>query len=889
MTSNEIRERFLSYFERNGHTRVPSSPVVPWGDPTLMFTNAGMNQFKDVFLGLEKRDYVRAVTCQRCIRAGGKHNDLDEVGRTTRHGTFLEMLGNFSFGDYFKEGAIGFAWEFMTKEMGLDPGKLFVSVYSGDDEARSIWRNVIGVPEERILRFGNIEKGDEENFWSMGPTGPCGPCSEIYIDRGRRYGPDDPYAALAENAPRFLELWNLVFMQFNRDETGGLAPLPKPSIDTGLGLERMAMASQGRENIFETDILGALVRRVEEFTGKKYEEKTGMPFRVAADHVRTLTFAIADGAVPSNEGRGYVLRRILRRACRYLRKLDVREPLVHCLVEDVVELMRGAYPEIGDRAGYISTVIRGEEERFLRTLEQGIELFERMAGDVVSAGGRVIGGGDAFRLYDTFGFPVDLTRIMAEEKGLAVDMAGFESAMEVQRTRAREASVFFSGTDEGGPWSETGVPGEGTGFVGYTEDSVEARLVRYREPGCHDEGGSIELVFDRTPFYAFSGGQVSDTGVIVPADGAFTLRVRDVRDCPGAGRVHLAEAVEGQCSVESLKAAPARLTIDAGRRMSIRRNHSATHLLQAALRSVLGTHVRQSGSSVDEERLRFDFNHFSGLAAAEIEAVEERVTLAIMANHPVDCTETSLEEARAMGAMSLFEEKYGEVVRMIRIGDVSMELCGGTHVARTGEIGPFRIVSESSVAAGIRRVEAITGMRACEAIRAEHAIVQNMSRSLNTAPDELADRVASLSAKVRDLEKQVRRLKPEGLSTGGGPDILAGAVQVNGVRVAFGRRNAADVDELKAFADTVRERIGSGVGVLGAEFDGKVSIIVVVTDDLITKRALRAGDIVKRIALIAGGSGGGRPHMAMAGGKDPTKLDEALAAAPGIVGELMGG
>jgi alanyl-tRNA synthetase len=884
MTSNEIRECFLGYFERNGHTRVPSSPVIPWGDPTLMFTNAGMNQFKDVFLGIEKRDFTRATTCQKCIRAGGKHNDLDEVGRTTRHGTFLEMLGNFSFGDYFKEGAIGFAWEFMTKEMGLDPDVLFASIYSTDEEAHGIWRKVVGVPENRILRFGNIEKGDEENFWSMGPTGPCGPCSEIYIDRGRAYGPDDPYEALAKNTPRFLELWNLVFMQYNRDETGELAPLPKPSIDTGLGLERMAMVKQGRENIFETDILGALVKRVEEFTGKRYDEKGGMPFRVAADHVRTLAFAIADGAIPSNEGRGYVLRRILRRACRYLRELGVHEPLVHRMADDVASLMGGAYPELVGRSEYISLVIRGEEERFLRTLDQGIDLFERLAGEVMSGGGRVIGGEAAFRLYDTYGFPVDLTRIMAEEKGLAVDMAGFESAMEIQRTRAREASSFFSGPDEGGQWTETGASPEGAGFVGYTENAVDARLVRYRG----GEGGRIELVFDRTPFYALSGGQASDTGTIVPADGSFRLRVTDVRDYPGAGRVHIAEIAEGQWSAAALADAPARLAIDTERRNNIRRNHSATHLLQAALQAVLGAHVRQSGSSVDDERLRFDFNHFSGMAASEIETAEEKVTRSIMDDHPVECIETTLEEARALGAMSLFEEKYGDVVRMIRMGDVSTELCGGTHVSRTGEIGPFRILSESSVAAGVRRIEAVTGMRAYRAGHTDRAALQNLGRVLNAAPDELVDRMEALTAKVRDMEKQIRRLKTEG-GPSGGPDILANAVTVDGVRVAAGRRNATDVEELKAFADTVRERLGSGVGVLGAEIEGKVSIVVVVTDDLTAKRSLRAGDIVKRIAPMVGGSGGGRPHMAMAGGRDPSKLDEALAAAPGIVGELLKG
>ena len=884
MTSSEIRERFLSFYERNSHTRVTSSPVIPWGDPTLMFTNAGMNQFKNLFLGLEKREYVRATTCQKCIRAGGKHNDLDEVGRTTRHGTFLEMLGNFSFGDYFKENAIGFAWEFMTKEMRLNPDVLYASIYSTDEEAFSIWRNIIGLPEHQILRFGNLEKGDEENFWSMGPTGPCGPCSEIYIDRGKQYGPDDPYRSLAVNAPRFLELWNLVFMQFNRDETGELTPLPRPSIDTGLGLERMAMIQQGRENIFETDILGSLVHRVEEFTGKTYDESTGMPFRVAADHARTLTFAIADGALPSNEGRGYVLRRILRRACRYLRELGVHEPMVHRLVGDVVNLMRNAYPELTERADYISLVIRGEEERFLRTLEQGIDLFDRLVDDVVSRGDRVIGGEDAFRLYDTYGFPVDLTRIMAEEKGMTVDMAAFESAMEAQRNRAREASSFFTNANDDGPWMETGDASRTTTkFVGYEQNSVDAELLRYRM----DENGHIELVFDRTPFYSLSGGQVSDTGSIAPADGSFVLRVRDVRDYLGIGRVHLADVEQGMFKPQSLTSRPAHLMIDVERRDAIRRNHSATHLLQAGFRAVLGSHVRQSGSAVDDERLRFDFNHFSSLSTEEIDQVEEFVTRAIIADHAVDCIETTLEEARALGAMSLFEEKYGDVVRMLKMGDVSAELCGGTHVHRTGEIGPFRIVAESSVAAGVRRIEAVTGTRAYEIIRGEHRAVQELGRKLNAAPVEMADRVDALTIRIRDLEKQVRKLKTEG--SFGGPDILSGAVEVKGIKVAAGKVDVADVEELKTLADSIRARIGSGVGVLLAEIDGKVSIVSMVTDDLVAKNTVKAGDIVKRIAPIVGGSGGGRPHMAMAGGRDASKLDEALAAVPGVVSELIKG
>ncbi|MFC1693818.1 alanine--tRNA ligase [Candidatus Latescibacterota bacterium] len=882
MTSDEIRERFLSYFERNEHTRVCSSPVIPWGDPTLLFTNAGMNQFKDVFLGLEKRDYVRAATCQKCIRAGGKHNDLDEVGRTTRHGTFLEMLGNFSFGDYFKEEAICFAWEFMTGEAGLNPDELYVSVYTTDDEAFSIWRDVIGIPPHKILRFGNVEEGDDENFWSMGQTGPCGPCSEIYVDRGAGYGPDDPYEALEADSPRFLELWNLVFMQFNRDESGGMTPLPKPSIDTGLGLERMAMIKQGKNNIFETDILGKLVKRVEEFTGKTYDEDGGMPFRVAADHVRTLTFAVADGAVPSNEGRGYVLRRVLRRASRYLRQLDVHEPMLYRLVSDVVDLMGETYHEINDRADYISLVLKGEEERFLKTLDQGIDMFEHLVQDVRAHGGSVINGDNAFKLYDTYGFPVDLTQIMAEETEMTVDMGGFEKAMETQRARAREASSFAGTKDNDIPWSYTGDEQVGESvFVGYETDSAEAILLHYRE----NSEGNMELVFDKTPFYSLSGGQVSDTGTIVPADKSCLLRVKDVYDCIGVGRVHVCDVVDGVFSPDVFKTGGAILTIDSEKRRNTERNHTATHLLQAGLQKVLGAHVRQAGSSVDPERLRFDFNHFSGMQDNEIEAVEEFVNRAVIENIPVEVMEKPLEEARKMGAMSLFEEKYSDVVRMLKVGDVSLELCGGTHVSSTGRIGLFRIVSESSVAAGIRRIEAVAGMRAYELVRNEKLVVSVLSRNLNTTPSEIVERVENLSGKIRDLEKEIKRIKTQGAF--GETDLVSNAVEVKGVKVAFGRFDVDNAEELKVMADAVREKLGSGVGVLGSAVNGKVTIVVTVTDDLISGRSLKAGDIVKKIAETIGGSGGGRPHMAMAGGKDVDRLDDALASAPEVIAQFL--
>ncbi|HUT63072.1 MAG TPA: alanine--tRNA ligase [Anaerolineae bacterium] len=882
MTSSEIRELFLRFFEKNGHTRVLSSPVIPWGDPTLLFTNAGMNQFKDVFLGLEKREYARATTCQKCIRAGGKHNDLDEVGRTTRHGTFLEMLGNFSFGDYFKEEAIGFAWEFMIKEMGFSPDELLVSVYTSDDEAFFIWNNKIGIPKNRILRFGNLEKGDEENFWSMGITGPCGPCSEIYIDRGSEYGPDDPYAAIAIDAPRFIELWNLVFMQFNRDETGSMIPLQKPSIDTGLGLERIAMIIQGKENIFETDILGKLVKRIEELTGITYDESIGLPFRVVADHVRTLTFAIADGTIPSNEGRGYVIRRILRRASRYIRKLNVHETILFRLVSDVADLMGDAYPEITERAEYISMVIKGEEERFLKTLDQGVDLFERLVRDVRTQGGHVIGGDDAFKLYDTYGFPVDLTRIMAEEQGMTVDMDGFEKAMEVQRIRAREASAFVSVKDDETPWIHLGDEKfTGSIFLGYDSDTVEANLIRYRL----DKKGTIELVFDKTPFYVLSGGQVSDTGMIVPSDNSFKLQVRDVYDYHGVGRVHICHVIEGTFSPDALKVNPATLTIDSENRRDTERNHTATHLLQAGLQKVLGMHVRQAGSVVSPQRLRFDFNHFLGMTKEELESVEEFINKTIIENYQVTVRETTLEDARKIGAMSLFEEKYGEIVRLVKVNTVSLELCGGTHVSSTGCIGLFRIISESSVAAGIRRIEAVTGMRAYDLARKERDVVTTLSQRLNAASDEIVERIEDLAEKVRDLEREVKRLRTQGPF--GRDDILSQVVEVKGIKVVFKRVDVIDINELKLMADNVRDRIGSGVGVLGTAVNGKVTIVVTVTDDLIAKHSLNANDIVKKIAKVVDGSGGGRPHLAMVGGKDVSKLEKALASAPSIVEHFL--
>ena len=863
MRSEEIRETFLSFFEDRGHARVPSAPVVPGDDPTLYFTNAGMNQFKDVFLGLGRRPYTRAVDTQKCIRVSGKHNDLEEVGISPWHHTFFEMLGNWSFGDYFKEEAIRWGWELVTERFGLRRDRLWATVFEGgegvppDDEAESLWEAETDLLPGRVLR---LPAG--ENFWEMGATGPCGPCSEIHYYIG-----DDPSRQSAEilrqDGPEFVEIWNLVFIQFNRDESGTLHPLPARHVDTGMGFERMCSLLQGADSNYDTDLFRPLIERIAEVTGADPGPGAGrVPSRVIADHVRALTFAIADGVLPSNEGRGYVLRRILRRAARFGRQLDQHEPFLHKVVQPLADSMAHVFPEAKEKAAHAAMVIQAEEESFGRTLDRGLEIFEG-----VSRKGE-ISGADAFRLFDTYGFPLDLTELMARERGLPVDTAGFEAELEGQRRRARAATKGRFAAAEG---VDDAVDGEHSRFVGHEELEIEARVAH-----ADVDGGRVRVLLDRTPFYAESGGQVGDRGVLT-ADG---LRMEVESTLKGRGGiVHEGRLVTGEAPPPGQVVCA---SVDREAREAAARNHTATHLLHEALRRTLGDHVAQMGSLVAPDRLRFDFSHFRAVEPGQLEEVGELVNARIRDDLEVSAFEEDLDRARQMGAQALFGEKYDERVRVVKIGDFSLELCGGTHVAATGRIGLFDLTAESGIAAGTRRVEALTGAGAETAARRHRAVLGELGRLLNAGDDQLPDQVRRLLERNRDLEKAAAEARRQ--AAGDSAAALAGgAVEVEGVRVVASRVEAEDVPALRSLADGIRDRLGSGVGVLGAEVRGRVSFIVVVTDDVIRARGLKAGEIVKQVARVAGGSGGGRPHMAQAGGRDASRIDDALAAAAGIV------
>jgi alanyl-tRNA synthetase len=912
MKSNEIRSAFLSYFEHRDHTIVRSWPVVPYDDPTLLFTNAGMNQFKNIFLGREKRDYVRAVSSQKCIRVSGKHNDLDEVGRDTTHHTFFEMLGNWSFGDYYKKEAIEFAWEFLTQDMGLPKDRLWASVYEDDDEAEKLWKRIL--PPDRIMRCGK-----KDNFWEMGEVGPCGPCSEIHLDLGSGgcgrpdCGPNCPHCE-ASRKIRYVELWNLVFIQFNRDEAGHLEELPAKHVDTGLGLERMtAFLQNGNADNYATDLFQPILTGIADITGHTFEEDP-TAFRVIADHIRGLSFAIADGAMPSNEGRGYVLRRILRRAARFGRNLGMHEPFIYRLAPMLANGMGAAYPELIEKAQTISMVIKGEEESFGKTLDRGIEIFEDIARRVQGKGARVIPGSDAFKLYDTYGFPLDLTQLMAEEKGLSVETAGFEEAMEAQRQRARAASTFAGTKAEEAEWQIVS-EGAHSKFIGY--DTLESS-VRIRKLRMQDE--DVELILDVTPFYAESGGQTGDRGTLITdgtdaatddSDEGVEFEVFDTISSE-AGTVHRARPVKSD-TTESLTAEHVedaeqtinsafevlgdlsglggktvlRAVVDTRRRVATARNHTATHLLHRALRQTLGEHVHQAGSLVTPDRLRFDFSHFSAISDRDLEAVERLVNEKIRENIPVDCFEKPLDEARRMGATAIFGEKYGEIVRVVQMGDYTMELCGGTHVRATGEIGFFRITSESSIASGVRRIEALTGEGAEKAIWSERATLSDLERILTAGPSEIVDRVEKLLSQNKALEKESERMR----RTAAGSemqDLIKDASTVAGFKVVASKVEAGDMKAFRELADSLRTSLNSGVGVIGAILKDKVSLIAVVTDDLIRDQGLKAGDLVKEVAKVVGGSGGGKPHLAQAGGKHPEKLDEALSNVPEIVARQLG-
>ena len=866
MRSAEVRRLFLDYFAGRGHREVPSSSLVPADDPTLLFTNAGMVQFKRVFLGQERRDYERAVTCQKCVRAGGKHNDLEQVGHTRRHHTFFEMLGNFSFGDYFKREAIAFAWEFVTGSawLGIPAERLRVTVHHTDDEARALWREVTGLPDSRIYGLG-----DKDNFWQMGDTGPCGPCSEIFVDLEWREGmpppelSSDAFEAQAE-AGRFLEIWNLVFMQFDRSADGTLTPLPRPSVDTGAGLERIAAVMQHEDDNFHTDLFAPLLARAGELVGRDYDRagEDRASFRVLADHARAVSFLLMDGVYPSNEGRGYVLRRILRRAVRHAWLLGRREPTLAELTEVVVNEMGSAYPGLVEKRGYIRDVTRHEEERFLETIEGGLRRLD----ELFASGARTISGDEAFRLYDTFGFPIDLTQIIAGERGATVDVAGFDTALAAQRDRSR-AARHRAGE---GPAVHTARAGEWRTlkrgkqrFVGYDAVESESEILAFRQ-----DGAQLELRLRDNPFYAESGGQVSDTGR-VEGEG-WTLPVESVR------KDEKGTVVGG--TLADFEPATVHAAVDAARRRNIERNHSATHLVHHVLRRRLGGHVRQQGSLVQPERFRFDFSHHEPLDAAMLRAIESDVNELVLENAEVVTREMPYADALALGAMAFFSEKYGDRVRVVQMGP-SIELCGGTHVRSTGQVGVFRIAGQGGVAAGVRRIEAVTGAAALQAVRQVEERLHQVSELLKAQPEHLVRRAEQLLEERQKLEARLQ----EALKGGGAP---AGETRaVNGVEVTLADTLSEDRTELGQVADTFRGGRSSAVLVLFGT-SGRGAVHVALTDDLV-QRGLKAGDLVNRIAAVSGGKGGGRPQFASAGAGDPGRLGAARAAAPELVAEWL--
>lgn len=878
LLSSEIRSSFLKYFEDRGHTVVPSSSLVPLGDPTLLFTNAGMVQFKDVFLGLEKRSYTRATTAQKCVRAGGKHNDLDNVGFTGRHHTFFEMLGNFSFGDYFKEDAIKFAWEFLTNVLELPRHRLWVTVYKDDDEAEELWKKIAGIPSSRIVRLG-----EKDNFWAMGETGPCGPCSEIIIDRGEDLRCGQSCGIGTCDCDRWLELWNLVFMQFFRDEEGNMTPLPKPSIDTGMGLERISSVLQGVDNDFETDLFVPIIEKIQEISGvKPGKDVPVFPFRVISDHVRACTFLASDGVQPSNEGRGYVMRRILRRAVRFGRVLGIREPFMGQLVPVVAATMGEAYPEIRERQGYIAKVLDLDESRFLNTLEEGQKKAEDIMAQTRERGETVLSGRDAFLLYDTFGFPIDLTKDMARERGLVVDEQEFEKAMEEQRAKSRKARK--TGFEDVLELHELVQDVPPTKFVGYDNLTAECKVLAIISGNSRltemEPGDEALVVLDVTPFYATSGGQEKDLGTLefpsAPGEvGRVAGSVTDVVKGPGGIIFHSVKATRQGIMVGQTLVA----RVDAKRRRGLERHHTATHLLHKALRSVLGEHAQQSGSLVDESRLRFDFSHTGALTKEELKKVEDMVNEMIMADVPVLVEETTLEEARRKGAIALFGEKYGEKVRVVEVEGFSKELCGGTHVRRTGEVGQFQIISESAVAAGVRRIEAVAGKAALSRSQYMASVISEITEKLGVGPDEFSSKIDSLLNTIASLEREIAALRQEKRKDLA--DLLirnASTVSEAGNRkIVVSRQDSLKPDEMRNLGDVLKEK-GAAVVVLGSAGSERPFLLVMVDEDSVGA-GVDAVKIVRKGAEVMGGSGGGKSHMAQAGGRNPQELDRALSSA----------
>ncbi len=866
MTSNELRQAFLDFFREHGHEVVASSPLVPGNDPTLLFTNAGMVQFKDVFLGDDKRSYNRAVTSQRCVRAGGKHNDLENVGYTARHHTFFEMLGNFSFGDYFKREAIRYAWDFLTGTLGLPEDRLWVTVFEDDDEAADIWLKEMKIDPKRFTRMG-----EKDNFWAMGDTGPCGPCSEIFFDHGADV-PGGPPGSPDEDGDRYVEVWNLVFMQFDRSADGVMKPLPKPSVDTGMGLERIAAVMQQVHSNYEIDLFRHIIQATADLLNVPNDGSSSL--NVIADHIRACSFLIVDGVLPGNEGRGYVLRRIIRRAIRHGKKLGTDALFFHKLVAPLVEEMGDAYAELVKAQAHVEKVLEKEERRFAETLDQGMDMLESAIGEIK---GKEIPGDIVFRLYDTYGFPVDLTADIARERGLTIDEKGFESAMEEQRERARAASKFGT-TDSGALKTDAE-----TNFLGYDGTDGSSEIIALFADGkavnslsAGDEGA---VVLSSTPFYAESGGQVGDAGILV--EGGKLFRVDDTQKS-GKANVHFGCVEQGELKVgDSVDA-----VVDADRRQAIRLNHSATHLMHAALRQVLGDHVSQKGSLVAPDKLRFDFSHYEAVTSEQLQEIEDLVNAEIRKNVAADTRLMSYDDAIESGAMALFGEKYGDKVRVLTLGDFSVELCGGTHVDRTGDIGVFKIVSEGGVASGVRRIEAVTGEGALAWIDNNQRTLNQLAGLLRSQPEQAASRVEQLLKRGKELEKELAAAK-QALATGGSSDRSENVQEVAGIKVLATRMDGADAKTLRDAVDRFKDKLQNAVVVLGSVDEGKVRLAAGVTKNNTDR--IRAGDLIKPVAALVGGTGGGRPDFAQAGGTDAAMLDQALASVPAWVEEHMAG
>ncbi len=874
MKSSEVRRVFLEYFREQGHKVVRSSSLIPHQDPTLLFTNAGMNQFKAVFLGQETRDYTRATSSQKCMRAGGKHSDLENVGHTARHHTFFEMLGNFSFGDYFKREAIAFGWELLTEYYKLPKEKLWITIYEDDDEAEQLWQEVVGVPRERIVRMGA-----KDNFWQMADTGPCGPCSEIHIDQGKDVGCGRPECALGCECDRFLELWNLVFMQFDRDEQGNLNPLPKPSIDTGMGLERISAVMQGKLNNFDTDLFSPITDTISSITGVPYGtgRETDASIRVIADHARASAFLLSDGLLPANDGRGYVLRRIIRRAARHARLLGKDEPLLYKVIDAVVESMAEAYPELREEREHASRILHVEEERFARTLQQGMRILDDLLDELQKSGSGLIPGAEVFKLYDTFGFPVDLVRDIAHDSGYKVDEKGFNAAMESQRERARASWV---GEDEGVAAVYHEVQSEigSTEFTGYETTEGEGVVRAIIRDGVvvteAKEGEQVEIILDKTPFYGESGGQVGDTGTM--RSGSVSLEVLDTKKPLEGVHSHLVKVKRGTLKVwDKLE-----LRVNDELRNDTMRNHTATHLLQGALRSVLGEHVKQAGSLVEPGRFRFDFTHFSSVPREELDSVEDLVNEKIMENLTLNVEVKDIEDALSSGAIALFGEKYGDKVRIVSVPDFSSEFCGGTHVKATGDIGLFIIESEGSVASGIRRIEGCTGSVALARMREKQRELKGIGE-LVKSPERPSERVRALLEELKTLQREQEKLKGAAMKDTSS-ELMDQVRKVGDLNVLVSRIDGFGSKELRGLADQVRDRLDSGIIVLASALNGQASSLLAMVTKNVTGK-YKAGDILKQVAQAAGGRGGGKPDMAQGGTKELSKLDSALQTVYDIV------